>query len=91
VTRSNQAKTSTGSPDADTVAYRASRRQIGILSAQCLDRRIPDLATLTSEVGAWTRARNAVDARVRRMFGVEQARAKSGHAYPAVAPKKAAA
>jgi DDE superfamily endonuclease len=44
---------------------------IGILSAQCLDRRIPDLATLTHEVGAWTRARNAAAARVRWMFGIE--------------------
>ena len=65
--------------------------EIGVLSAQCLDRRIPDFSTLTSEVDAWTRARNAVGARVRWMFGIEQARAKLGHAYPAVASKEAAA
>jgi transposase len=65
--------------------------EIGILSAQCLDRRIPDLPTLTQEVDAWTRARNAAGARVRWMFGIEQARTKLGHAYPTVAHREVAA
>jgi len=67
--------------------------EIGILSAQCLDRRIPDLPTLTDEVDAWTRARNAAGARIRWMFGIEQARSKLGRAYPSVtgAGEKAAA
>lgn len=65
--------------------------EIGVLSAQCLDRRIPDIVTLDHEVDAWTRARNAVEARVRWMFGIEQARTKLGHAYPAVAGRQAAA
>jgi transposase len=65
--------------------------EIGILSAQCLDRRIPDLPTLTDEVDAWTRARNAAGARVRWMFGIEQARTKLGRAYPTVARTEAAA
>lgn len=38
--------------------------EIGILSAQCLNRRIPDLPALGAEVEAWTRARNATDARI---------------------------
>jgi transposase len=65
--------------------------EIGILSAQCLDRRLPDLPTLTHEVDAWTRARNAAGARVRWMFGIEQARTKLGRAYPTVPGKEAAA
>jgi hypothetical protein len=65
--------------------------EIGVLSAQCLDRRIPDISTLDHEVDAWTRARNAAGARVRWMFGIEQARVKLGHAYPAVADTKVAA
>jgi transposase len=65
--------------------------EIGVLSAQCLDRRIPDVATLDHEVDAWTRARNTAGARVRWMFGIEQARVKLGHAYPAVAGREAAA
>jgi len=32
--------------------------EIGILDRQCLDRRLPDRATLTSEVKAWHRRRN---------------------------------
>jgi transposase len=56
--------------------------EIGVLASQCLDRRIPDLATLTSEVDAWTRARNKAGAAVKWMFGIEQARLKLGRAYP---------
>ena len=56
--------------------------EIGVLASQCLDRRIPDLATLTSEVEAWTRARNKAGVAVKWMFGIEQARLKLGHAYP---------
>jgi hypothetical protein len=32
--------------------------EIGILDRQCLDRRLPDRATMTSEVAAWQRRRN---------------------------------
>jgi hypothetical protein len=56
--------------------------EIGVLASQCLDRRIPDLATLTSEVDAWTCARNQKGIAVKWMFGIEQARLKLGHAYP---------
>jgi hypothetical protein len=56
--------------------------EIGVLASQCLDRRIPDLVTLTSEVAAWTCARNHEGAAVKWMFGIEQARLKLGHPYP---------
>src|SRR5450432_1085570 len=56
--------------------------EIGVLVSQCLDRRIPDMKDLTCEVAAWTRARNASGARVRWMFGIDQARQKLGRAYP---------
>jgi hypothetical protein len=56
--------------------------EIGVLVAQCLDRRIPDMKKLISEVAAWTRARNASGAKVRWMFGIDKARAKLGRAYP---------
>jgi transposase len=65
--------------------------EIGALSAQCLDRRIPDMSMLDHEVDVWTRARNAAGARIRWMFGIEQARVKLGHTYPAVASREAAA
>jgi transposase len=56
--------------------------EIGVLVAQCLDRRIPDRQTLSHEVGAWTRRRNDAGAVIKWMFGIEQARAKLGRAYP---------
>lgn len=56
--------------------------EIGVLAGQCLDRRIPDLRTLTTEVQAWVVARNETNVAVKWMFGIEQARTKLGHAYP---------
>jgi hypothetical protein len=56
--------------------------EIGVLVSQCLDRCIPDMKKLTTEVAAWTRARNAAGARVRWMFGIDKAREKLGRAYP---------
>jgi len=64
--------------------------EIGVVSGQCLDRRIPDIATLDHEVDAWTCVRNAAGACVRWMSGIAQARAKLGHAYPAVSSEAAA-
>ena len=56
--------------------------EIGVLVSQCLDRRIPDMKKLTTEIAAWTRARNAAGAKVRWMFGIDKAREKLGRAYP---------
>jgi transposase len=56
--------------------------EIGVLVSQCLDRRIPDMKKLTSEVAAWARARNAAGAKVRWMFGIDKAREKLARAYP---------
>jgi hypothetical protein len=33
--------------------------ELGVLSSQCLDRRIPDKQTLIDEVAAWEQERNA--------------------------------
>ena len=38
--------------------------EIGVLVAQCLDRRIPDMGTLVAEVAAWESDRNAYPQRV---------------------------
>ena len=74
-----------------TIGRRLAENEIGILASQCLDRRIPDLATLTAEVEAWVCARNAQGAAVQWMFGIEQARAKLGRAYPTLATAAVAA
>lgn len=56
--------------------------EIGVLSKQCLDRRIPDKETLVHEVSAWESQRNAEGATICWMFTVERARTKMGAAYP---------
>ena len=56
--------------------------EIGVLSGQCLDRRIADRRTLEREIRHWERARNAAGAKIRWMFGIEQARVKMGRSYP---------
>jgi transposase len=59
--------------------------EIGVMVGQCLDRRIPDMATLIAEVAAWEQRRNAEGAQIQWMFTVERARLKLGAAYPAPA------
>ena len=56
--------------------------EIGVLAAQCLDRRIESIAQLTAETAAWEQQRNATGARIKWMFTTEKARAKMGRAYP---------
>lgn len=56
--------------------------EIGVMVAQCLDRRIPDQTTLTKEIAAWERRRNAEKARIKWMFTVDRAREKLGRLYP---------
>jgi hypothetical protein len=65
--------------------------EIGVLNRQCLDRRIPDKATLKREVARWERRRNKEGARVRWRFTVESARSKLGRVYPGAQAAVAAA
>jgi len=62
--------------------------EIGVLSRQCLDRRIPDKETLRRETAAWEEQRNAARARIRWMFGIADARRALGDAYPDVPPQE---
>lgn len=55
---------------------------IGVLRAQCLDRRIESRERLVSEVDAWEHQRNASGARINWMFSTDNARAKLAKAYP---------
>ena len=56
--------------------------EIGVLSSQCLDRRIESRQLLVAEVAAWEKKRNAARARVNWSFTTEKARSKMGRAYP---------
>lgn len=56
--------------------------EISVLVRQCLDRRIGDREALEQEIAAWQRQRNHEGARVRWLFGIEQARQKLYRLYP---------
>jgi len=56
--------------------------EIGVMVHQCLDRRIPDKATLIKQIAAWERRRNAEKASIDWVFTVDRARQKLGRAYP---------
>ena len=58
--------------------------ELGILSAQCLDRRIPDQPLLTDEVDAWQHARNKRHAKADWHFTTADARVKLKRLYPAL-------
>lgn len=60
--------------------------EIGVLRAQCLDRRIAERGRLEAEIAAWERQRNAAGARITWMFTAERARKKMGKAYPDTTP-----
>jgi recombinational DNA repair ATPase RecF len=50
--------------------------EIGVLAAQCLDRRIESIEQLIAEIAAWERQRNSAKAQIKWMFTTEKARAK---------------
>ncbi len=56
--------------------------ELSVLGRQCLSRRIPDKATLTSEVAAWQEPRNRAEVRIEWTFRVADARRKLAHLYP---------
>ncbi len=56
--------------------------EFGALTTECLDRRIPDAATLRAEAAAWEQTRNSVDSATDWQFTTEDARIKLRHLYP---------
>ena len=50
--------------------------ELSVLARQCLDRRIPDLTTLTEEVAAWCEERNQQETWIDWRFTTEDARIK---------------
>lgn len=57
---------------------------LSVLNRQCLDRRIPDRATLSHEVRAWEDERNANGVKVDWRFTTTDARIKLKHLYPKI-------
>ena len=60
--------------------------ELSVLSNQCLDRRIADVATLKQEVSAWEDARNAAQMTVHWQFTTERVRIKLRKLYPIILP-----
>ena len=58
--------------------------ELGVLSSQCLDRRIPDKQTLIEEVAAWEGGRNRNHAKADWQFTTSNARVKLKRLYPAL-------
>jgi len=58
--------------------------EIGVLSRQCLDRRIPDQAILRKEINAWQEQRNLNAVCVNWRFTTEDARIKLKSLYPSI-------
>ncbi len=56
--------------------------ELGVLSVQCLDRRIPDKQTLAREVAAWQSRRNTHHAKADWQFTTADARIKLKKLYP---------
>jgi len=56
--------------------------ELSILARQCLDRRVPDPATLAAEVAAWAADRNAAATPITWRFTTEIARVRLAHVYP---------
>ena len=58
--------------------------ELGVLSSQCLDRRIPDKESLIREVTAWQARRNKHNAKASWHFTNDDARIKLRHLYPSL-------
>jgi uncharacterized small protein (DUF1192 family) len=56
--------------------------ELGVLSSQCLDRRIPDQGVLKEEVEAWEANRNSKHAKADWQFTTADARVKLKRLYP---------
>ena len=56
--------------------------ELSALVRQCLDRRLPDISTLTHEVQAWQEQRNNEVVKVLWQFTTTDARTKLKHLYP---------
>jgi hypothetical protein len=56
--------------------------ELGVLSSQCLNRRIPDKQTLIEEVAAWQHDRNRRNTKADWHFTTENARVKLKRLYP---------
>jgi hypothetical protein len=58
--------------------------EIGILSRQCLNRRIEGIEEMSDEVAAWVTRQNSRKTTIRWRFTTADARIKLQHLYPKI-------
>ena len=58
--------------------------ELGVLTSQCLDRRIPNKQILIDEIAAWEHDRNANHTKADWQFTTKNARIKLKHLYPSI-------
>ena len=58
--------------------------ELGVLTSQCLNRRIPNKQILVDEIAAWEHDRNANHTKADWQFTTKNARIKLKHLYPAI-------
>jgi len=56
--------------------------ELAVLTGQCLDRRLPNIASVRGEIAAWEQDRNAAQATIDWRFTNERARVKLDRLYP---------
>ncbi len=56
--------------------------ELSALIGQCLDRRIPDLETMSGHIRAWEQDRNNRQSTIDWQFSTDDARVKLKHLYP---------
>lgn len=61
-----------------------AENELSALTRQCLDRRIPSLRVLRSQVEAWERKRNQASTVVRWRFTIDRARERLRRVYPQI-------
>jgi transposase len=58
--------------------------ELSVMTKQCLDRRIPDVATLRREIAAWEGQRNKARSKINWQFTTHDARIKLRKLYPSI-------
>jgi hypothetical protein len=69
---------------ADSNGCSLAESELGVLTSQCLDRRIPNKQILIDEIAAWEHDHNANHTKANWQFTTKNARIKLKHLYRAI-------
>jgi len=65
-------------------AYRTDTIELHVLNGQCLNRHIPSIEKIQSQVEAWQTARNNKNSKIKWQFTNKEARRKLRRLYPSL-------